>query len=410
VLHRVQTRIIVSKYTKQFRQDTLTNTVLTLPAIHQDPLSIRAKALLFYDPVSLHLLRQIERIAPTDACVLIAGETGTGKELIARHLHLLSGRKGPFVAVNCGAFSESLIDAELFGHEAGAYTGALQSRAGWFETADQGTLFLDEIGDLPLHLQVKLLRVLQEQQVVRIGARKPVALNVRLIAATNVPLERAVQAGKFRADLFYRLRVAFIQAAPLRERQGDILPMANHFIQLYQRRLGVGTIELSADARQALHDYAWPGNIRELENVIHYALIVAQGGIIDVSDLSFTDASGIADKPLLAHIPHASDNSQASPQAIVEQIRAPQSAHSTNSPLSPTPDTSNAGTPMQNIEAFCTELVASASSNLYHTLEQTVIKVAYIHCKGNQVQTAKTLGISRNTLRTLLRRYDFLVD
>ena len=201
--------------------------VLTLPNAEQAALTIRAKALIFHDPKSLTLLSHVERIAPSEANVLIIGETGTGKELIARHIHAQSGRKGPFVAVNCGAFSENLVEAELFGHEAGAFTGAQQARAGWFEAANGGTLFLDEVGDLPLAIQVKLLRVLQERQVVRLGSRKPVPVDVRLVAATNVDLEKAVQAGHFRLDLYYRLNVAPVFLPPLREREGDILPLVD---------------------------------------------------------------------------------------------------------------------------------------------------------------------------------------
>ena len=160
--------------------------ILTLPDSHTAPLTIRAKALVFHDPQSRLLLDHVERLARSDATVLVTGETGTGKELIARHIHATSGRSGPFVAVNCGAFSETLIDAELFGHETGAFTGATTARAGWFEAANGGTLFLDEIGDLPMALQVKLLRVLQERQVVRVGARQPVDVDVRLVAATHI--------------------------------------------------------------------------------------------------------------------------------------------------------------------------------------------------------------------------------
>ena len=177
-------------------------TVLTFPDTHALALSIRAKALLFRDPRSTALLASVERIARSEATALIIGETGTGKELVARHIHQHSGRKGPFIAVNCGAFSETLIDAELFGHESGAFTGATQARAGWFEAANGGTLFLDEIGDLSPGLQVKLLRVLQERQVVRLGSRKPIPLDVRLIAATNVDLQKAIAADRFRADLY----------------------------------------------------------------------------------------------------------------------------------------------------------------------------------------------------------------
>jgi sigma-54-specific transcriptional regulator len=238
--------------------------LLTLPQSALGPTSIRAKALVFNDPRSADLLDHVERIARNEASVLVIGETGTGKELIARRLHECSGRKGPFLAVNCGAFSESLIDAELFGHESGAFTSASQARAGWFEAANGGTLFLDEIGDLPLALQVKLLRVLQERHVVRLGSRRAVTLDVRLIAATNIDLRQAVEAAHFRADLYYRLSVATVCLPPLRERVADILPLARHFVGVYAPRLGVTEVELSDQAESALRSYPWPGNIREL--------------------------------------------------------------------------------------------------------------------------------------------------
>ncbi|MFZ4651968.1 MAG: sigma 54-interacting transcriptional regulator, partial [Rubrivivax sp.] len=230
--------------------------LLTLPAGPASALSIRAKAMLFEDPRSLRLLAEVERVARSEATVLMIGETGTGKELIARHIHRKSGRRGPFLAVNCGAFSESLIDAELFGHEAGAFTGAATARAGWFEAADGGTLFLDEIGDLPLPLQVKLLRVLQERQVVRLGSRKAVPLDVRLVAATNIDLQRAVDAQRFRADLFWRLSVATLELPPLRERPGDVLPLARHFVGVYGPRLGLSDVVFS-DAAQAAVKRSW---------------------------------------------------------------------------------------------------------------------------------------------------------
>ena len=259
--------------------------LLTLPDSPAAPLSIRAKALVFHDPASLSLLQDVERIAHSEATVLVVGETGTGKELIARHIHHVSGRKGPFVAVNCGAFSESLIDAELFGHEAGAFTGASQARAGWFEAANGGTLFLDEIGDLPLALQVKLLRVLQERQVVRLGSRRGIPLDVRLGAATNIDLARAVEAQHFRADLYYRLSVASVRLPPLRERPADILPLARHFITVYRSRMNRPEAQLSEAAQAALLSYHWSGNIRELENVIHFALIVCRDDVIRPEDI-----------------------------------------------------------------------------------------------------------------------------
>jgi transcriptional regulator with PAS, ATPase and Fis domain len=193
----------------------------------------RAKALVFADIGTERLLKQVERLAPSDASVLIVGESGTGKELMARRLHTQSHRKGPFIAVNCAALSASLVEAELFGHEAGAYTGATGARAGWFEAADGGTLFLDEVADLPPAVQVKILRVLQEREVVRVGSRKSIPIEVRLVAATNVDLEAAVADGRFRLDLYYRLNVASISLPPLRARLLDILPLTDHFLAAY---------------------------------------------------------------------------------------------------------------------------------------------------------------------------------
>ncbi|MDR2030950.1 MAG: sigma-54 factor interaction domain-containing protein [Azoarcus sp.] len=205
--------------------------ILTLPDTGAHVLSIRAKAQVFHDPASIKVLETVELVAPSGATVLIVGDTGTGKELLARHIHEKSGRGGPFVAVNCGAFSENLIEAELFGHESGAFTGAQGTRAGWFEAAQHGTLFLDEIGDLPLAMQVKLLRVIQERQVVRLGSRRPLDIDVRLLTATNIDLARAVEAGHFRRDLYYRLNVAVIHLPLLRERPDDILPLPRHFMK-----------------------------------------------------------------------------------------------------------------------------------------------------------------------------------
>ena len=214
--------------------------LLSFPGPPVVPFGPRASALVFEDLKSKALLERMQLIGPSTANVLVTGETGTGKELIARHVHKLSPRAdAPFVAVNCGAFSESLVESELFGHERGSFTGATVARAGWFEAARGGTLFLDEIGDLPFAMQVKLLRVLQERQVVRLGSRSPVAIDVRVVAATNVNLEDAVAAGRFREDLYYRLQVASLHIPPLRERPGDILPLAHHFLGVYGERLGL---------------------------------------------------------------------------------------------------------------------------------------------------------------------------
>ncbi|TQK11359.1 sigma-54-dependent Fis family transcriptional regulator [Herbaspirillum sp. SJZ107] len=360
------------------------NKVLTFPDSLGMALSIRAKALLFHDPQSLALLEQVERIARSDATVLVIGETGTGKELIARHIHAQSGRAGPFIAVNCGAFSESLIDAELFGHEAGAFTGASQARSGWFEAANGGTLFLDEIGDLSMALQVKLLRVLQERQVVRLGSRRAVPLDVRLVAATNVDLYKAVAADRFRSDLYYRLSVATVHLPPLHARPGDILPLARHFIRLYGAKLGLDDAGLAPAAEAALLGYDWPGNIRELENVVHYALIVCRGGCIQPDDLRMGGSGHRAAAP--RSIPPAVP---AAPPVIPAAPVAPASA-------------------LDRLETLLADLVESGEPGLFDGVEERLIRTAYSVFEQNQVQTAKALGISRNVLRTHLKRFGLI--
>src|SRR6266700_4223428 len=260
--------------------------VLTLPNAGALALSVRAKALVFDDPLSRALLERIRQIAPSDATALIVGETGTGKEIVARHVHELSRRRGrTFAAVNCGALAETLVESELFGHERGAFTGAVAAKQGWFESAEGGTLFLDEIGDLPAAIQVKLLRVLQEREVVRVGARVATPIDVRLVAATNVDLAQAVRAGKFREDLYYRLNVAVLTLPPLRDRPGDVLPLARHFLDTYRHRLSIGDVALAPEAEARLLAHTWPGNIRELENVIHHALLICRNNRVTGDDL-----------------------------------------------------------------------------------------------------------------------------
>lgn len=323
--------------------------------------SIRAKAIIFNDPKSQAVLNLINRVAHSDAPVLIIGETGTGKELVARHLHEQSRRKGPFVAVNCGAMTQSLAEAELFGHQAGAFTGATETRAGWFEVANGGTLFLDEIGDLPQPLQVKLLRVLQEREVVRVGSRKPIALNVRLAASTNVNLNEAVAAGRFRLDLFYRLNVITFNLPPLRERPGDVLPLAEHFLGVYAERLNLNPPKLAPEAARSLQHYAWPGNIRELENVMHAAVLLASDGEIQTRDLRFSIGPG-------------------------------------ESPAGP----------LDLISSELQRLFREPPPNLHQQLEELTVRRAFAFCGNNQVHTAKLLGISRNVLRTLLKRFGLI--
>jgi PAS domain S-box-containing protein len=232
-------------------------------------------------PELLKLLNRVESAAPTDANVLIMGETGSGKELIARAIHNLSGRKkSPLVKVNCGAIPSGLVESELFGHVRGAFTSASERRIGRFELANNGTLFLDEVGELPLETQVKLLRVLQEQEFEPVGSNHTVKVNVRIIAATNRDLEKAVQSGGFRSDLYYRLNVIPLYVPALRERRSDIPQLVMSFLQKYAKRMGKPIESVSREAMKVLVDYAWPGNIRELQNVIERGVVLSRGTVL----------------------------------------------------------------------------------------------------------------------------------
>ena len=231
--------------------------------------------LIGHAPCMQQLFQRINRISASHATVLISGESGTGKELAARALHQLSGRKGPFIAINCGAIPEQLAEAELFGAEKGAYTGAHQSKAGKFEAANGGTLFLDEVAELPAALQAKLLRLLQEGKVMRLGSHQEISLDVRLIAASHQDLALAVQEGRFREDLFYRLNVVPLHMPALRERREDIPRLIQHFLQKSQQRYQLPAAELSKAALRQLMDYPWPGNVRELANRIERFVLLA---------------------------------------------------------------------------------------------------------------------------------------
>jgi two-component system response regulator HydG len=230
--------------------------------------------------------RLIEDIAPTDATALIQGESGTGKELVAKAIHERSERSDkPFVVINCSAYPETLIESELFGHERGAFTGALKQKAGRFEQADGGTVFLDEIGEVPPQAQIKLLRVLQTQRFERLGAEQTISVNVRILAATNKNLLAEVQKGSFREDLFYRLNVIPINIPPLRERRNDIPLLARYFLKRFSSEQGKNIQEFSSEALRMLMDYSWPGNVRELENSVEHAVVRSKGHIIEAGDL-----------------------------------------------------------------------------------------------------------------------------
>ena len=232
------------------------------------------------------IFRKVEKVAHTDVTVLIQGETGTGKELIARELHNRSHRaKGPFITINCGAIPENLLESELFGHVRGAFTGATQTKPGKFHLADGGTIFLDELGEMPLNLQVKLLRVLQERVVSKVGDTRNETVDIRVVAATNKDLDEEVREGRFREDLFYRLNVVTLHLPPLRNRDEDVILIANYFLSRFCEQFGVGNKALSNDSQIAMKKYSWPGNIRQLENRLKKAVILADRAMLEPDDL-----------------------------------------------------------------------------------------------------------------------------
>jgi formate hydrogenlyase transcriptional activator len=227
------------------------------------------------------VLRQVEVVAPTDSGVLIQGETGTGKELIARAIHNLSGRRDrPFIKLNCAAIPSGLLESELFGHEKGAFTGAIMRKAGRFEVADKGTLFLDEVGDIPLEVQSKLLRVLQEREFERLGSTRTQQVDVRVIAATHRDLKQMVEDGEFRSDLFYRLHVFPLSVPPLRDRRDDISILVRHYVDKYARRMNRRIETIPSHAMEVIANYSWPGNVRELQNFIERAVILSPGSVL----------------------------------------------------------------------------------------------------------------------------------
>ena len=243
-------------------------------------------------PEMLKVGKTIERVASADVSVMLLGASGTGKELLARAVHEQSGRKGEFIAINCAAIPENLLEAELFGYERGAFTGAVKSNVGKIELAEGGTLFLDEVGDIPLPLQVKLLRFLQERVIERIGGRQPIAVDTRIVCATHQDLEAMIADGRFREDLYYRLAEIVVKIPSLAERSGDAVLLARHFVNRFSRELNPSVQSMSADAVAAVDQYPWPGNVRELENRIKRAVIMADGKSITAADL---DLSGRAD-------------------------------------------------------------------------------------------------------------------
>ncbi|MHB8876099.1 MAG: sigma-54-dependent transcriptional regulator [Myxococcaceae bacterium] len=254
---------------------------------HPEPVDDRAEwQLVSSSPAMLRARELVDRIADTDVPVLLLGESGTGKEVIAREIHARSRRRSrPFIKVNCAALPSELLESELFGHERGAFTGATGEKPGKFELADRGTIFLDEIGEIAIRLQAKLLQVLQDEEFYRVGGRKSVKVDSRVVVATNRDLEREIELGNFRADLFYRLNVVAIRVAPLRDRREDIAPLVEHFLRKYGRRYRHGLAELPPEVLKAFSEYAWPGNVRELENMVR-RLVVLRDPVLVLEELS----------------------------------------------------------------------------------------------------------------------------
>lgn len=296
--------------------------LLTFPDAEKSPLSIRAKALVFIDPRSRQVRDRVERLASQPLPLLIEGETGTGKELLARYIHRASERPGLFVALSCSGLSVKHAQAELFGYAAGAYQGSMSSRAGWFGSANGGTLYLDEIGDLPLPLQAQLLAALETREVLRVGAAQASPVDVRLVAATSIDLGLAVAAGKFDERLYLYLDEGRLELPPLRQRPADILPLAEYFLGLYAQRLGLAIPLISRSAQLALESYPWPGNTRELENVVHFALLVSAGQAIDPGHLNFSPACSDPLGWLEQHLAHgATPSDRARLRSLLERLR-----------------------------------------------------------------------------------------
>lgn len=318
-------------------------------------------------PALAEVFRTVARVASTSATVLVQGESGTGKELVARALHAASLRaERPFIAVNCAALPEHLLEAELFGHEKGSFTGAVARSEGRFGRADGGTLFLDEIGDMSLVLQAKILRALEEREIERVGGREAIPVDVRVVAATNRPLRELVEAGDFRADLYYRLAVVEVVLPPLRERPGDLEMLALHFASRFARRYGRPVRRLGLRALERIREYPWPGNVRELRNVMDRAVLLARGGMVTAADLGLEAPRALHTAPPPGRPDGDHDDARVPPPDAV-QVPPP-------------------GAPLREVEAWHIARALAASG-------------------GHMGEAAARLGIHRNTLTAKVREY-----
>ncbi|WP_421730996.1 sigma-54-dependent transcriptional regulator [Brevundimonas sp.] len=322
------------------------------------------RPLISADPSMQAVIKLADQVARSEASILITGESGVGKEVMARYLHVNSKRaERPFISVNCAAIPDNLLESELFGHEKGAFTGAVARRIGKFEEADGGTLLLDEISEMDARLQAKLLRAIQERVIDRVGGTKPVPVNIRIIATSNRDLAKAVAEGVFREDLLYRLNVVNLRLPALRERPGDVAVLADHFVKKYAAANGVPVRPLSLDARRALAAHRWPGNVRELENAMHRAVLLAVGPEIDAEAIRLPDGQPLSD--------------------VVSADAGPASrAAATADAVS---------------RAYVGQTVAQ--------MEKTLILDTLSHCLGNRTHAANILGISIRTLRNKLNEY-----
>lgn len=316
--------------------------------------------------------KQIGRIAPQDVNVLVLGESGTGKELVARAIYQHSHRnQGPFLAINCAAIPEALLESELFGHEKGAFTGAERRRIGKFEQCHHGTIFLDEVGDMPLATQAKILRLIQDGQFERVGGNETISVDVRVIAATNQNLDAMIESGQFRRDLYYRLRGVVIHLAPLRERLDDIPELAHYFLFRFNRQLGTAVHSIAPEALEILRAHRWPGNVRELQSVIREALILSAGPTLVPEFLHLETPSEAAESDTPATVPAVANSS------------------------------------WQELGIFVQQVLQEERPDAYRTVlqrfDELVIKQAMSHCQGMQSHAAVLLSLSRPTLRSKLR-------
>jgi two-component system, response regulator FlrC len=321
-----------------------------------------ARELVYRDEIMAHVVKLAQQIAPSDASVLITGESGTGKEVLARYVHLRSNRsRGAFISVNCAAIPENLLESELFGHEKGAFTGAIARRVGKFEEATGGTLLLDEISEMDARLQAKLLRAIQERVIDRVGGTRPVPVDIRIIATSNRNLVDAVREGVFREDLLFRLNVVNLKIPPLRERPADAIELAQHFIKKYSDANGVPARPLSAEARRTLVLNRWRGNVRELENTIHRAVLLATGDEIGADGILSPDGARLDQTKTPSAVMHATMAAEAVTRALVGRTVA--------------------------------------------DVERDLILETLKHCLGNRTHAANILGISIRTLRNKLNEY-----